>query len=390
MNKFLQNVLLLSLVSAVFPAQVAAHGGEDHSHDEAPQVQVSGDKPSRLTDGSLFIPKAAQHQWQLRTRKVQQAEHQRSVELQAEVVLDPAFGGLIEAGQLGQLQAGPDGWPTLGQQVRAGQVLAAIAPLDTSLDRSNQQALLAELDAQIALTQDRIRRFEKLGTLMPANELDALNIDLAGLKKRREFAAKGAGQLVPVVAPVSGVISQVHKLRGQVVESQDALFQIVDPSELFIAARLYDTSLTLPANPGASARLLAGDNTNSGFPLQFQGQGLQLQQQARPLWFKALPKAASTTASNTENTTPQLSVGQQLTVVLSTGEVLKGWAVPRTALQKLDTGETAVWVHQSAERFIAQKVSPLPLNSEEVVIVSGLHDGDRVVVQAASLLAQVR
>ena len=386
MNKILQNLLLLSMVSAVVPAPVAAHGGEDHSHDEAPMVQVSGDKPSRLTDGSLFIPKAAQHQWQLRTRKVQQAEHQRSVELQAEVMLDPAFGGLIEASQLGQLQAGPDGWPTLGQQVRAGQVLAAIAPLDTSLDRSNQQALLAELDAQIALTQDRIRRFEKLGTLVPANELDALNIDVAGLKKRRDFAAKGAGQLVPVVAPVSGVISQVHKLRGQVVQSQDALFQIVDPAELLIAARLYDTHLNLPVQPSASARLLAGDNTSSGFPLQFQGQGLQLQQQARPLWFKALPKTANTT----ENTVPQLSVGQPLTVMLSTGEVLKGWAVPRTALQKLDTGETAVWVHQSAERFIAQKVSPLPLSADEVVIVSGLHDGDRVVVQAASLLAQVR
>jgi len=378
--------LLAGLLSGGFSAQLLAHGGEDHSHDEAPQVQVSGDKPSRLTDGSLFIPKAAQHQWQLRTRKVQQAQHQRSIELQAEVILDPAFGGLIEAGQLGQLQAGPDGWPTLGQQVHAGQVLAAIAPLDTSLDRSNQQALLAELDAQIALTQDRIRRFKQLGTLVPANELDALNIDLAGLKKRREFAAKGTGQLVPVVAPVSGVISQVYKLRGQVVESQDALFQIVDTAELLIAARLYDNSLTLPASPSASAILLAGNNTGSGFPLLFQGQGLQLQQQARPLWFKPEPKAAHTT----ENTTPQLSVGQPLTVVLATGELLSGWAVPRTALQKLDTGETAVWVHQSAERFIAQKVSPLPLNANEVVIVSGLHDGDRVVVQAASLLAQVR
>lgn len=384
MKKTVQHLLLLSLVSAVFSAQVAAHGGEEHSHDEAPIVQISGDKPSRLTDGSLFIPKAAQQQWQLRTRKVQQAEHARSIEMQAEVVLDPAFGGLIEAVQLGQLQAGPDGWPTLGQKVTAGQVLAAIAPLDTSLDRSNQQALLAELDAQIALNRDRIRRFEKLGTLVPANELDALNIDLAGLKKRREFAAKGAGQLLPVVAPVSGVISKVYKLRGQVVDSRDALFQIVDPAQLLIAARLYDNSLTLPAQPAASALLLAQQPQSkaAGFALQLSGQGLQLQQQARPLWFKPVADANSAL--------PALSVGQPLTVVLATGEKLKGWAVPRTALQKLDTGETAVWVHQSPERFIAQKVSPLPLSADEVVIVGGLHDGDRVVVQAASLLAQVR
>lgn len=383
MNKYIP-LLLVSMLSAGFSAQLAAHGGEDHSHDEAPQVLPSGDKPSRLTDGSLFIPKAAQHQWQLRTRKVQQDQHQRTVELQAEVVLDPSFGGLIEASQLGQLQAGPDGWPTLGQQVRAGQVLATIAPLDTSLDRSNQQALLAELDAQIALNRDRIRRFEKLGSLVPANELDALNIDLAGLKKRREFAAKGTGQLLPVVAPVSGVISKVYKLRGQVVESRDMLFQIIDPAQLIIEARLYDNSLTLPAQPAASALVLTQSSQArvAGFALQLQGQGLQLQHQARPLWFKPVVSASANM--------PQLSVGQPLTVVMATGEQLTGMAVPRTALQKLDTGETAVWVHQSAERFVAQKVSPLPLNADEVVIVSGLHDGDRVVVQAASLLAQVR
>jgi len=361
-------------------------------------MQQIGNKPSRLTDGSLFIPKEAQHQWQLRTRKVQQAQHQRSLELQAEVILDPAYGGLIEASQLGQLQAGPQGWPTLGQQVRQGQVLATIAPLDSNLDRSNQQALLAELDAQIALTQDRIRRFEKLSSLMPANELDALKIDLAGLQKRRAYAAKGTGQLVPVVAPVSGVMSQVFKLRGQVVESKEALFQIVDPDALLIAARLYDTGLSLSAPLTASAMLLSGDKASLGFPVEFQGQGLQLQQQARPLWFKPQRSAGSSLSGTSANTAatasakmpPPLSVGQPLTVVLTTGEALTGWAVPRTALQKLDSGETAVWVHQSAERFIAQKVSPLPLNANEVVIVGGLHDGDRVVVQAASLLAQVR
>lgn len=361
---------------------VLAHGDEEHSHNPEPIAQATGEKPTRLTDGSLFIPKAAQQQWQLRTRLVQQANHQRSIELQAQVVPDPAYGGLIEAVQLGQLQAGPDGWPTLGQQVHAGQVLAVIAPLDTSLDRNNQQALLAELDAQIALNQDRIRRFEKLGSLMPANELDALNIELRGLQKRRAFAAKGAGQLLPVVAPVSGVISTVYKLRGQVVESRDALFQILNPAQLLIEARLYDTWLKLPAQPIATASQLQHNKTGASLPLLFIGQGLALQQQAQPLWFKVIADA--------KGELPPLKVGQPLTVQLATGAQITGMAVPRTALQKLDSGETAVWVHQAAERFIAQKVSPLPLNADEVVIVSGLHAGDRVVVQAASLLAQVR
>ena len=89
-------------------------------------------------------------------------------------------------------------------------------------------------------------------------------------------------------------------------------------------------------------------------------------------------------------TSTDLNVGQPLLVEVATGRQINGMAVPRSALQKLDNGETAVWVHQAPERFIAQKVRVEPFSASEVVVVSGLHDGDRVVVQAASLLAQVR
>ena len=88
------------------------------------------------------------------------------------MIVDPAFAGLVEAAQLGVLSAGPDGWPTLGQLVKAGQVLAYLQPVDTTLDRSNQQALLAELDAQIALAKDRVQRFSTLGALGAAQRTD--------------------------------------------------------------------------------------------------------------------------------------------------------------------------------------------------------------------------
>jgi RND family efflux transporter MFP subunit len=387
--KTLSTLVLLALSQQLLTQPAQAHGGEDHSHSPAPLAQATGEQPRRLSDGSLYIPKSAQQLWQLRTRLVKAATLPQQIELQGKVIVDPAFAGLVEAAQLGVLSAGPDGWPTLGQSVQAGQVLAYLQPVDTTLDRSNQQALLAELDAQIALAKDRVQRFSTLGALVPRNELTTAQIELKGLQARRSFAAKGTGAGLAVIAPVAGVVSTVFKQSGQVVDSRDALFQIINPAQLLVEALAYPAlpahgGLNLSADSHASARFPAAAESQDShaFSLSFRGKSLQLQQQAQPLWFGI--------DSSKPAATLDLTVGQPLLVEVATGKQINGMTVPRSALQKLDNGETAVWVHQAAERFIAQKVRVEPYSASEVVVVSGLHDGDRVVVQAASLLAQVR
>ena len=62
-------------VLALSAAPVWAHGGEDHSQDQASATSAiaSGNPPmasnaaQRLPDGTLFVPKAMQRQWGLRT-----------------------------------------------------------------------------------------------------------------------------------------------------------------------------------------------------------------------------------------------------------------------------------------------------------------------------------
>jgi hypothetical protein len=61
--------------------------------------------------------------------------------------------------------------------------------------------------------------------------------------------------------------------------------------------------------------------------------------------------------------------------------------VPRSALTKVGAGETAVWVHTEAERFVAAACAIsrwMPPTSPS----DGLHEGDRVVVEGAGLLSQ--
>jgi len=49
-----------------------------------------------------------------------------------------------------------------------------------------------------------------------------------------------------------------------------------------------------------------------------------------------------------------------------------------------------VWIKLSAERFLPQIVRYMPLNDTEVLITAGLGADNRVVVQGANLLNQIR
>jgi len=49
-----------------------------------------------------------------------------------------------------------------------------------------------------------------------------------------------------------------------------------------------------------------------------------------------------------------------------------------------------VWVKTAPERFAARAVRSEPLDGLRVLVTGGLQAGDRVVVQGASLIAQIR
>ena len=58
---------------------------------------------------------------------------------------------------------------------------------------------------------------------------------------------------------------------------------------------------------------------------------------------------------------------------------------------KVGAGETAVWVHTEAERFVARRTRYRGAGRQTLAITDGLHDGDRVVTDGRGpLLAQVR
>jgi len=417
LNRLIRKTYSLLLASSLLcSANLWAHGGEDHAAESPVKTaapQLLAERAQRLADGSLYLPKALQFLWQVRTTQARSGQSPQFVQLPATVVLNPASEGLVEAAQFGRLTAGPAGFPQVGQQVRTGEVLAYLQPEDSTLDRSNQQALLAELSTQIRLTEDRIKRLGRLGALAAQSELDNAQVELAGLQQRYQFAQKATGKLLPVVAPVSGTISQLHVRAGQYVQIQQALFLILHADSILIealsyvaangraddatssnAARvaLHQQLLSLTPGSAASAQSLDGQLQWS---LQLNGVAPALRQQALPLYFQLRTAAASAASGPVDASAgpaaePALVLGQALQVQLALPAKQPGILLPASALQRQDSGEQAVWLKTAAEQFILQPVRARPAAAGQVLIESGLASNALVVVQGGHWLMQVR
>lgn len=161
---------LAAALLLVMHGAALAHGDEDHGAAPTPAPTVTAAPlaiPQRQADGSLFIPKAIQRQWGLRTVKTDIRDLPLSVELSGKVVADATAGGRVQSTQPGRIVAPAQGLPTLGQQVRKGQVLAHVQPTVSGTERGGLQAQLADLDAQQTIAKRKAERYDQLQGAVP-------------------------------------------------------------------------------------------------------------------------------------------------------------------------------------------------------------------------------
>jgi membrane fusion protein, heavy metal efflux system len=363
----------LLVLALGLPLGVTAGPGHDHGDEAA--AAPSG-APQRQPDGSVFLPKAAQRQMGVRTRPVAEADLPRSLVLQGLVVMDPNAGGQVQPTVSGRIEAPPTGLPNLGQAVRRGQVLAHVVPAVGALERAGQAAQLAELRSARTLAEQRVARLTELADTVPRREIEAAEAERRSLGERIEALSTGLASREALVAPVSGVIASAHAVAGQVVDARAVVFEVVDPQRLRVEALAFDTAV---ADDIGAAFLVNGAGGSAPIPLRFVGSARRLREQALPLSFVAEGPAIA-----------RLAVGQPVQVAIQSKATVKGFAVPAAALMKNPSNQTIVWTKASAERFVPKVVAVEPLDGVQVAVTSGLAPGDRVVLQGATLVNQVR
>jgi biotin carboxyl carrier protein len=225
----------------------------------------------------------------LRTELAAAGQASPTVSLTGRVIADPQGGGLVQSTTGGRVLA-PGGLPLIGQRVRAGQVLATVEPPLAAIDRADIARELTDLDQQIALAANRAARVRRLEGVIPRREIEEAQIALAGLRSRARARA-GALARETLVAPVSGIISAVPVRVGQVVGPETTLFEIVDPSRMFVEANIFDRRTI-----GAGARAIGRAADGTRFELVFAGAGLADRGsagQGSSGWSERLPASAS-------------------------------------------------------------------------------------------------
>jgi membrane fusion protein, heavy metal efflux system len=376
-GQMMLTLLALAVLSPTAHSAPGAHG-PNGEHLDAPGAGGNTSGLGRLPDGSVNVPKLAQRRMAILTVLAPEADAASTFELPGRVIVDPNASGRVQAVRGGRIEAGPNGLPFPGKAVKRGEVMAYVRHQTDPLALGAQQAQLAEIRAQRQLAEKRAQRLESLEGTVPRKEIEAAQIDARGLAERERSIGGSLVSVETLTAPVSGVVARTDLAVGQVVEPRDVLFEIVDPTRLLIEATTPDAGLvtrlgsaSLQGTPEVSLRLLGASRT--------------MREGVLPITFSV----TSAKPGSTKAALP-LAIGQPVTVVAQSTVRIKGVVLPAQAVVRSPSNETVVWIKSGAERFIPQPVEYRVIDAGTVVVTKGLSADNRVVVQGASLIAQIR
>jgi RND family efflux transporter MFP subunit len=363
-------ILGLILASAV----AWAHDGHDHGPDLS---AAAGNSPVRRPDGTVFVPKPTQRLLEIRTRIVTVEKRTRTVRFHGRIVANPNKSGVVQSTLQGRYEAPESGVPPLGTRVKAGDLLGRVQPSFASIDSSDMMQTLGTIDQEIALARRKLARQEQLlaSNAVAKAQVEDTRIQLEGLEKRRQELLAARVRPEDLRAPVGGVIAAARVTAGQVVGPSDQLFQIIDPASLMVEALVFD-QVDPDAVHEASASV-AGD-VAAAIKLKFIGRSRALQQQYSLLQFEIVA------------TKVRLNTGSPVTVIAVAGEPMTGILLPRSALAQAPSGQWVVFAHKEPEVFVPRAVRVEPFDSDTVLVVAGIAAGEKIVVNNAPLLNQVR
>jgi cobalt-zinc-cadmium efflux system membrane fusion protein len=363
----------IALTSVLAHAGPGAHG-PNGEHLDGSETPAAGGL-ARLADGTVNIPKLAQRRMGIQTLVGVESETARTVELPARVIVDPNASGRIQSTHGGRIEPGPKGLSVLGQKVKKGDVLGYVHHHAEPYALGNQQALLAEIKAQRLTAERKAQRLVSLEGTVPRKDIEAAQAETESLISKEKSIGNSLAMREALVAPVTGVISKSELTVGQIVEPKDVLIEVVDPARVMVEATTADATIS----SSVKAASLQGMN---GITLSFMGGAKSYREGLLPMVFSV--------KSHNPQTPLPLAIGQPVTVVAQLPQQIKGIVLPAQALSKNATNEPIVWVKLSAERYLQQPVQYQTLNASQIVVTQGLSPNNRVVVQGAAMMSQIR
>lgn len=311
--------------------------------------------------------------------------------------------GPIQAGRLLSVRVDQ------GDRVQAGQLLAELDPVDLSeraeaagsaAARSRQaaqaaQSQVAEAESRTRLAQANSERYQALyqQNFVAKEMADSRRHEAAAAEaalsaaranataaqreiSRAEAEMRGIGQLrnsLKLVSPIDGVVTAREAEPGTTVVAGQAVLRLVDPTQLWVRARV-DQARAEGMRVGQAADIVLRSAPGTALP----GKVMRIDLQSDALTEERIINVAF------DPTPAQLYLGELAEVSIQLPGAKNVLTVPRAALAR-HRGKVGVWrIEQGRARF--HPVQPGMQTAERVQIDSGLEAGDRVIAYSSKQL----
>ncbi|EQB8041379.1 efflux RND transporter periplasmic adaptor subunit [Aeromonas hydrophila] len=285
----------------------------------------------------------------------------------------------------------------VGDQVKAGQVLGEMEPVDLD-DRVRSQesafkraeAALREAEARQAYAQTQARRYEQLFAVRSTSEeivttkrqelqiadaaLAAAREDIARARSDREGLVAQRSNL-RLIAPVDGVVAVRDADPGTTIVAGQAVVEVIDPKSLWINVRFDQISASGLAG-GLPARIVL--RSRGGQTLK--GRVLRVEPKADAVTEETLAKV---TFDNKPEPLPP--VGELAEVTVDLPALPAAPLIPNAAVQR-EGDKVGVWQIVDGDlRFAPVKLGASDLNGY-VQVREGLKNRDQVVTYSEKAL----
>jgi membrane fusion protein, heavy metal efflux system len=292
----------------------------------------------------------------------------------------------------------------LGENVKAGQILAQMHSHEVHDSRADRRQAVAELDrvkvmAEQALrVRDRTRRLFELKAAsreqLEAAETQYKSAQLgvstaqAGVDKANahltEFlevplgdsaaSAKSDADRVPIKAPAPGTVMERLAGVGSVVSSGDPVVTVSDLSSLWLIAAVNEADLS-KVRRGQRVQVVVRAYPDRKFPGQVFQLGERLDAQTRTLQVRVLVSNSHGLLKPEMFATAEFTPQTEQTFI----------HVPESAVQEIN-GKSVVFIQTAPGKFTPREVTAGARVDRQIQILSGLEAGTPVVVNGAMLL----
>ena len=365
-------LLLLLLIPTNLNNTVFAHDDKDRRNKKEETTS-----PSNLATDEMEILKETQFMFSIRTTYVQKTNYYTVLKLYGKIM--PSLNGEAriiapQNGAIASLHA------NIGQKVSKGQVLAII---EQNLSASEQIQIENEKNNAVAEYENAKKDNERLKSLedvIAGKHLFAAQIRLDNATQNKKIYDKLNGRMLTLTSPISGVVDNFNFAISQQVVQGERLFTIFNTRMLKVEAQIFDKDLHKLNHPD-----IATIKSEYAFSVECIQEKEHFSEFARLISFGKSVNAMNQSSQvilEMDNKNELFKPGQFANVAVQSKGKQRQIVVPTSAISYIN-GKPVVFVHTAPEIFKVKYVQNGQSNASRTIIIKGLEENERVVVQGA-------